>query len=127
MESKQDYTLVAECLYRSNASGIYYALFKRGGKQIRKSLKTSDRRLAERLLLQLKEKVGGLQPTREQARQTFAEVADTWFVSWRGQSQTRKNPSTGLAVSLSGRISPIIVCAITLSATHLKKGWTSKR
>ena len=44
------YTLVAECLYRNDASGIYYALIKRGGKQIRRSLKTSDRKLAERKL-----------------------------------------------------------------------------
>ncbi len=94
----QDYTLVAECLYRCNASGIYYALFKRGGKQIRRSLKTCDRRLAERLLMQLKEKVGGIQPTRELARLTFGEVADKWFATWRGHLKESSRLRRELAI-----------------------------
>jgi hypothetical protein len=32
--------------YRNQSSGIYYALFKRDGKQIRRSLKTTDKELA---------------------------------------------------------------------------------
>jgi len=48
---------VGENLYRSDSSGIYYALFKRDGKQIRKSLKTTDRNLAKRKLEDLREQV----------------------------------------------------------------------
>ncbi len=42
---KNDYTFkkVAENLYRLNEAGGNYALVKRGGKQIRRSLKTKDR------------------------------------------------------------------------------------
>src|ERR1017187_6813013 len=41
---------VAECLYRLHPSGMYYALVKRHGKQIKRSRKTSDHQLAERRL-----------------------------------------------------------------------------
>ena len=41
---------VAQNLYRLESSGVYYALFKRSGKQIRKSLKTVDPALARRRL-----------------------------------------------------------------------------
>ena len=34
-------------LFYSVASGVYYAIFRRDGKQIRRSLKTPDRKLAE--------------------------------------------------------------------------------
>lgn len=37
---------IAECLYRHQTSGSYYALVKNNGKQIRKPLKTKDRKLA---------------------------------------------------------------------------------
>lgn len=49
---------VAENLYRLESSGGYYALVKRGGKQFRRSLKTKDRKLAERRLKEIKERIG---------------------------------------------------------------------
>ena len=49
---------VAENLYRLESSGGYYALIKRAGKQFRRSLKTKDRKLAERRLGDLKAKNG---------------------------------------------------------------------
>jgi integrase len=48
---------IGENLYRNQSSGIYYALFKRDGKQIRRSLKTTDKELARRKLSQLREQV----------------------------------------------------------------------
>jgi hypothetical protein len=39
---------MAECLYRHESSGTYYALVKRTGKQYRRSPKTKDRKPAER-------------------------------------------------------------------------------
>jgi hypothetical protein len=48
---------VAECLYRNESSGIYYALVKRTGKQYRRSLKTTDRKLAEPRLSDFRQKV----------------------------------------------------------------------
>lgn len=50
LETQPSFRRVAECLYRHTATGIYYGLVKRSGKQFRKSFKTIDRKLAERQL-----------------------------------------------------------------------------
>ena len=34
------------CLYRSSESGIFYGIFSRKGDQIKKSLKTTDKKLS---------------------------------------------------------------------------------
>jgi integrase len=68
---------VAENLYRLEASGGYYALLKRADKQFRRSLKTKDRKLAERRLSELRAQVGKL-TTGGEARLSFKEVAQRW-------------------------------------------------
>ena len=65
------YTRVAECLWRSNASGKYYAFIKSGGKQFHRSLKTTDRALAERRLARYRQKVGKLNHGKEATGITF--------------------------------------------------------
>ena len=50
----------AENLYRLESSGAYYALIKKSGKQFRRSLKTKDRKLADRRLKELKGQIGCL-------------------------------------------------------------------
>ena len=54
-----DFRKVGENLYRLNTTGGYYALLKRGGKQIRKSLKTTDKKLAKRRLVEHATREGG--------------------------------------------------------------------
>ena len=73
------YTRVAECLWRSNASGKYYAFLKSGGKQFHRSLKTTDRALAERRLSSYRQKVGKLSHGKEATRITFGVLADRWL------------------------------------------------
>src|SRR5205809_1486175 len=68
---------VAENLYRLQSSGGYYALVKRAGKQFRRSLKTKDRRLAERRLADLRVKIGCLAISAE-ANLAFKAVAEQW-------------------------------------------------
>jgi integrase len=68
---------VAENLYRLESSGGYYALLKRGDKQFRRSLKTKDRKLAERRLTELRAQVGNL-TIGDEAKLTFDEVAERW-------------------------------------------------
>jgi hypothetical protein len=41
---------VGECLYRYSSNGVYYARIKSGGKEIRRSLETTDRDIARREL-----------------------------------------------------------------------------
>lgn len=71
---------VAENLYRLEQSGGYYALLKRGDKQFRRSLKTKDRKLAERRLSDLRAQVGNLK-INEEGRLSFAEVAERWMAA----------------------------------------------
>ena len=64
-------------LYRLTATGGYYALLKRVDKQFRRSLRTKDRRLAERRLARLRNNVGNL-TTDAEARLTFDELSTQW-------------------------------------------------
>jgi integrase len=70
---------VAECLYRHQSSGVYYGLVKRSGKQYRRSLKTTDRKLAERSLAEFRQKVGRLDHKKVRSNLTFEEVAKAWL------------------------------------------------
>lgn len=71
---------VAENLYRLETSGGYYALLKRSDKQFRRSLKTKERKLAERRLPELRSQVGNLKIT-EDARLTFEQLAVRWMAT----------------------------------------------
>jgi integrase len=70
---------VAECLYR-NSNGRYFALVKVKGKQIKKSLDTSDRQLANRRLAELREKAQRLHGTKNRNIR-FEELAEMWLES----------------------------------------------
>ncbi len=73
---------VGENLYRHESSGKYYGLLKRAGKQFRRSLKTRDRKLAERRLADLRKTIGNLSLT-EDASVSFADVAQRWLETTR--------------------------------------------
>src|ERR1022692_2654036 len=69
---------VAENLYRLESSGGYYALLKRGGKQFRRSLKTKERKLADRRLNDLRAKIGCLKISPD-AKLIFKQAANLWL------------------------------------------------
>ncbi|MBL9216716.1 MAG: site-specific integrase [Opitutaceae bacterium] len=75
---KVEWHRVGENLWRLGESGKYYAFLKQGDKQFRRSLKTTDRKLAERRLAELRSQVGTLK-TGPETRQTFQEVANRWM------------------------------------------------
>jgi len=75
------YLKVAECLYRNQSSKTYFALLKKDGKQLRRSLKTQDRKLAERRLKELRNKLGLYQRQPTNKRLPFSTVAEDWFSS----------------------------------------------
>ena len=56
---------VGECLYRYSPSGVYYARLKRPGKEIRRSLKTTDKELAKRRLADLRNEQAEIDPASE--------------------------------------------------------------
>ncbi|MCB1126042.1 MAG: hypothetical protein KDM81_06080, partial [Verrucomicrobiae bacterium] len=80
---------VGENLYRYEPSGRYYALVKRGDKQFRRSLRTSDRKLAERRLADMRQQVGNLSAD-EDRNVGFVELAERWLAT----VQHRIKPST---------------------------------
>lgn len=80
--SKLAFRHVGENLYRRESSGVYYALVKRGRKQFRRSLKTTDRELAKRRLSELRAEIGSL-VSHDASTLTFEVVAERWQASVR--------------------------------------------
>jgi len=78
----QTFDKVGENLYRHRTSKTYYALLKRGGKQFRRSLKTTDRALAARRLADLRRLVGNLSVS-DDSHTDFAEIAKNWLQTVR--------------------------------------------
>ena len=78
-DEKPSFVKVAACLYRHSRTAIYYGLVKRSGKQFRMSFKTRDRKLAERLLADYRQKAGRLGRRTAVGKLTFAELSDSWF------------------------------------------------
>lgn len=74
-----EFVKVAECLYRNPTSGTYFALVKRKGKQIRKSLRTTDRKQAERRLAEFRKQAAGLTASPEERRTPFSALAQRWL------------------------------------------------
>jgi integrase len=67
---------VGPCLLRYK-NGTYYARFKSGGKEIRCSLETTDRKLAERNLAQKKDEQSHID--RSQGKLTLAELCERYL------------------------------------------------
>ena len=70
---------VGECLYRYSRNQKYYARIKRGGKEIRCSLGTTDRALAVRKLRDLREEERQLDPSR--GNLTLAQLCERWLAT----------------------------------------------
>ena len=68
---------MGECLYRYSPNGVYYARIKVDGKEIRQSLGTTDRKLANRNLAKLKQ--DQRQIDRSQGKLTLRELCDRWL------------------------------------------------
>ena len=124
-EPGSEFQKVAECLYRRTSSGVYYGLVKRAGKQYRRSLKTTDRKLAERNLADFRQKVGRLDHTKNVSSVTFAEIAKRWLATIQPQlkasSARRRETSVQQILTHMGSIP---VRKLTSGAFE---GWASKR
>jgi integrase len=73
---------VGECLYRYSSNGVYYARIKHEGKEIRRSLRTTDRDLAKRKLRELRDEQG--QIDRSQGKLSLRELCDRWLKTVQG-------------------------------------------
>src|SRR5882724_13608970 len=70
---------VGECLYRYSSNGVYYARFESGGKEIRRSLRTTDRTSAQRALVWLKQELKEVDPAR--GKITLGELCDHYIAT----------------------------------------------
>jgi integrase len=73
---------VGECLYRYS-SGVYYARFQTGGKGIWRSLRTTDRASAQRLLSWLKQEYEQVDPA--QGKLTLGVLCDRYSQTFQHQ------------------------------------------
>lgn len=73
---------IGECLYRHHA-GTYYALVKVGGKQIKRSLKTSDLALAKRRVADFRNSASRL--TGSEKSLPFEGLVERWLTSIKPQ------------------------------------------
>jgi len=122
---ERTYSKVAECLYRSDSSGMYYALLKKSGKQIRRSLKTSDRKLAERHLAEFKEKVSRLDLTQGKTRIAFDELATLCMSTWRTRLKARSALSRENSIN---QLRPFFGAMPVRSITRLQcEQWAEQR
>lgn len=83
---------VGECLYRYSSNGVYYARIKAHGKEIRRSLRTTDRQFAQRKLRQLKDEEA--QVDRNRGRVTLGELCDRYaqtFLHQKPKTVERKS------------------------------------
>jgi integrase len=70
---------VGECLYRYSRNGMYYARIKREGKESKRSLRTTDRALAQRRLRDLRDQQQHLDPSRGNV--TLTQLCDLWLAT----------------------------------------------
>jgi len=76
-QNKSAFQKVGECLYRYSSNGVYYARFENGGKEIRRSLRTTDRASAQRALGWLKQEREQTDPA--QGKLTLVELCDRYL------------------------------------------------
>ena len=86
-QNKSAFQKVGECLYRYSSNGVYYARFESGGKEIRRSLRTTDRASAQRALAWLKQEREQVDPA--QGKLTLAELCDR-YCGRRSSIRSRK-------------------------------------
>jgi integrase len=70
---------VGECLYRYSPNGVYYARVKRGGKETKRSLRTTDPVLAKRKLRDFRDQQQQVDPARGNV--TLAQLCDRWLAT----------------------------------------------
>jgi integrase len=74
---------VGECLYRYSSNGVYYGRIRVDGKEIKRSLETTDRQIANRELADFKKKQRQLD--RSKGKITLAKICDQYLATVQHQ------------------------------------------
>jgi integrase len=86
---------VGECLYRYSSNGVYYGRIRVEGKEIKRSLETSDPALARRKLARFKDEQR--QIDRSQGKLTLAELCDRYLKTVQHQKPKTVERKTFIA------------------------------
>ena len=91
---------VGECLYRYLPSGVYYARVKTDGKEIKRSLKTTDREIARRELAQFRDEQR--QIDRSQRKLTLSELCERYIKTVQHQKPKTLKQKTYVVARIKG-------------------------
>ena len=122
------------CLYRATRSGFYYGIFTRGGSQIKKSLKTTDKEQARRRLEELRQNIAKLN-SKEGKETLFAVqhketkllnggLAKSWLDNHGPKMKPYSRERRASAIKALASYFPNTVRSI--SKSHVEK-WASSR
>src|SRR5437762_3923195 len=95
-QKSQELKKVGQCLYR-NGRKTYFALIKVGGKQIKRSLKTTDMAIAKRSLAELRSKAERLHG-KENRNIRFEELAQNWLESIKSSLKVKSYDRRRVAI-----------------------------
>lgn len=96
-KSESDWVKVGPCLYRYKGE-TYYALFKVAGKQIRRSLETTDPELARRRVRQLRDEMENSAAAR--SKTTLEQMAARYLETVRGRPSTISHKGNAIRMML---------------------------
>ena len=89
---------VGECLYRYSSNGVYYARFESRGKEIRRSLGTTDRATAKRKLGDLQRDLARVDLTAGKC--SLAEMCDRYLATVQHQAAKTVERKAAIAVRI---------------------------
>src|SRR5215469_8289089 len=89
---------VAPCLYKYEPSGVYFAHVRASGKLYRKSLKTTDRQLANRRLAEFRRALSRVDSGL--GRTTLSAICDLYLQTIGHRSESTKNARRGIIARL---------------------------
>jgi integrase len=116
---------VAPCLYKYEASGVYFAHVRAGGKLHRDSLETTDRKLVNRRLAVFHRKVGRIDP--KLGKTTLAAMCDLYLQTIEHLSESTKK----VRRSIIARLKKTFYAADASPLAEIKpsqlEAWLSKR
>ena len=90
-----------ECLYRYRPTGAYYARFQANGKEVRKSLRTSDRQTAKRELAKIQGDQSRIDPSLRKL--TLAGLADIYLKTIAGRAKSTMAQKTRICERIKKR------------------------
>jgi len=97
-----------ECLYRYRPNGKYYARFVVNGKEVRRSLRTSDRDIAKRHVLQIRREAAVIDP--QASKITLAGLCNRYLPTVRHQAAKTVAPTSRYCAQYSISLLPIRSC-----------------